>query len=761
MIAYNPLVVSLENPDRCRDNAVGGKGANLSRLIGEGFKVPPGFCLTASAYREFIKKTGIDAEIKVELGRKDLSRMRWEEIWDAALRIRSLFLRYDIPGKIVDAVEVHYRSLTPTSSLVVRSSAPGEDSSGLSFAGLHESIVDIAGFEKLLEAIRMVWASLWSDAALLYRREMKLDPDKSSMAVVVQEFVPGGPSGVAFSRDPRSRERSHSIIEAVPGTNSELVDGLVDPDRWIVDRGKRQILDRRAGNRPGNDGEKKLPSDDEILQLYDKIISVEKIMGWPADVEWTGTGEKLYILQARPITSGNKNDSSDKRQWYLSLRPKLDRLRKLGNRVDKELLPQLQKEAELLGRTEIDALDDEALGQVIKERSEALKKWRKIYYDEFIPLAHGVRHLGMYYNNEVKPENPYEFMALLENQDLLASKRNRLLNDLARQVRNDSRLRNFIKESISESASDYSNKWPEIKTGMMKIPGSDEFINNFEILRDRYAQVSFKGTNLSDNPDIYLHTVLQLSEAPEERTSGRHGVNNESRGPEETEKKLLDAVGSKRRDEAREIIELGRLSWRLRDDDNILVGHLESLLQEALDTAGRRLTAKGRLDRKQKLRETAAMVIADALIFPSENKIELPEEKEEETDLVQSRTGKPRQLVGQPAGPGAASGPARIVRDGNDLKRFKFGEILVCDAIQPIMTHIVPLAGGIVERRGGMLIHGAIIARELGIPCVNGVADAADLIQNGETVTVDGYLGIVTVGMPELDLEKQENSHRD
>ena len=69
------------------------------------------------------------------------------------------------------------------------------------------------------------------------------------------------------------------------------------------------------------------------------------------------------------------------------------------------------------------------------------------------------------------------------------------------------------------------------------------------------------------------------------------------------------------------------------------------------------------------------------------------------------------------------------------------------------MTHLVPLASAIVERRGGMLIHGAIIARELGIPCVNGVRDAVDVLENGDQVTVDGHLGIVTVGPPELDLE--------
>jgi pyruvate,water dikinase len=104
---------------------------------------------------------------------------------------------------------------------------------------------------------------------------------------------------------------------------------------------------------------------------------------------------------------------------------------------------------------------------------------------------------------------------------------------------------------------------------------------------------------------------------------------------------------------------------------------------------------------------------------------------------------KPRQLVGQPASPGIVRGRARVVDGLSDLFEFKADEILVCDAVDPNMTFVVPLAAGIVERRGGMLIHGAIIAREYGLPCVTGVPNAASLIRTGDQLTVDGYLGIV------------------
>jgi pyruvate,water dikinase len=105
-----------------------------------------------------------------------------------------------------------------------------------------------------------------------------------------------------------------------------------------------------------------------------------------------------------------------------------------------------------------------------------------------------------------------------------------------------------------------------------------------------------------------------------------------------------------------------------------------------------------------------------------------------------------RQLIGQPAGPGISKGKARVVHKHSDLVDFKYGEVLVCDAVDPNITFVVPLAAAVVERRGGMLIHGAIIAREYGLPCITGIPDATTVIKTGDEVTVDGFLGIVTLG---------------
>lgn len=188
-----------------------------------------------------------------------------------------------------------------------------------------------------------------------------------------------------------------------------------------------------------------------------------------------------------------------------------------------------------------------------------------------------------------------------------------------------------------------------------------------------------------------------------------------------------------------------------------MLSRVESQLFRAVDEALDRLHAAGRLPcRPRKVSEDVVPEIAAALIDRSAEKLDLPEVAAAESDAQEHSREKPRQLIGQPASPGLATGKVRRVASAHDIKAFRAGEVLVCDAIQPMMTHLVPLGAAIVERRGGMLIHGAIIAREMQIPCVNGIAAAAEILEDGQIVTVDGHLGIVTVGPPEFDLELGE-----
>jgi pyruvate,water dikinase len=231
----DPWVIPLAEAAAVDEQRIGGKAAQLARLHRAGFRIAPGFCVTVAAYEQFLRDNQLPRIIQMELGRKPFKEQRWEELWDAALRIRNWFSATKLPLAVADAIGRAVGNLGSGTTLAVRSSAPGEDSANRSFAGLHESFLNLMGEEAVLESVRLVWASLWSDAALLYRQELALDPLTSRMAVLIQEMRTEDCSGVAFGRDPRTDQNEHAVIEAVPGPCSGLVDLLQDGDRVTVD----------------------------------------------------------------------------------------------------------------------------------------------------------------------------------------------------------------------------------------------------------------------------------------------------------------------------------------------------------------------------------------------------------------------------------------------------------------------------------------------------------------------------------------------
>ncbi len=746
MDSVKPLIIPLFHAAATDEKIIGGKAAKLAKLAQAGYRIPAGFCITIFAYKQFIKANRLDEKIKFELGRKALESMRWEEIWDAALRIRSAFQAAEISTDLKDQIVTAFEKLGHHKTLVVRSSAPKEDSARASFAGLHESYVGVKGERELLNAVRLVWASLWSDAALLYQRELGLDPLHSAMAVVVQELVAEDISGVAFGADPRNPAADRSIIEAVPGLCRDLVDGVLDPDRWILKRSTGEVIEMQAGKREEDGTPRPLLSARDVKRIYKTLQGIERLFGWHPDIEWTGRGDRFTLLQARPITTAGKPPEDDK-AYYLTLRPGEQRLKKLAKKVAEELIPQLEAEGKRLATEDLSQLSDEQLAHAIEARRQSLEQWKKIYWDDFIPFAHGVRHLATYYNDAVHPADPYEFVGLLKGQSMLSTQRNQKMIELAQYLWTKPALRDSLQNLIAES----NENWPQLSRQIKQQPQGPEFLNAFQNLLDQYLDVSYGNERLNNQPILVLKNILEIAKTGVKPQAIPAQNSNIAR----LEQKLFDAVGKYKQSEAQEVLQIGRISWRLRDDDNLLLGRIESQLLRAIREGVERLRAAGRIESGIRVSQKLAGIIADALRHPRGEKVTIPAEQPAAARVFVKPTGvKPRQLIGQPAAPGLISGRVRIIRTPEDLGSFRAGEILVCDAIQPNMTHLVPLAGAIIERRGGMLIHGAIIAREMGIPCVNGVPDAANILDNGELVTVDGHLGIVTVGAPEFDLEK-------
>ena len=169
----------------------------------------------------------------------------------------------------------------------------------------------------------------------------------------------------------------------------------------------------------------------DLAALHQALGKVEALFGWPPDMEWTGRASRLTLLQSRPITTASPAEPSDKRAWYLTLRPGPRRLRDLKERVAGELIPALQAEGERFSAEDLTSLDDGALATAIEGRVAAVERWRRVYEEAFIPFAHGVRRLGQYYNDAVRPRDAYEFVGLLKGEDLLANQRNATLRSLA------------------------------------------------------------------------------------------------------------------------------------------------------------------------------------------------------------------------------------------------------------------------------------------------------------------------------------------
>lgn len=729
MIVYTLSPAEISEADRSR---VGGKAYALSTMVKKGLRVPPFVCVTVDTYKEYVSSTGLAPRILFEINRKDFADMRWEEIWDASLRIRNLFVNTPLPPALEDALHRFMEDCFADKPVVVRSSAPGEDAAAISFAGLHESFVNVTGTSSILDHIRLVWASLWSDRALLYRKELGLDVLDSSMAVVVQELLLGERSGVVFTMNPV--DRSQAVVEAVHGLNQGLVDGTVEPDRWILRRDTGRITTHHSAERakmmapsPAGVVLVQLPLDKrqaaplspkDVGRVFRMGKQCEEFFRSPQDVEFTFRELNLYTLQSRPITTMSSQPQNDLRPWYLSLTRSFENLKTLQRKIEEEILPAMDEEAARLASIDVARLDDNDLAHELQRRKEINEKWLKAYDDYCIPFAHGMRLFGQAYNDVVRPSDPYEFMDLLRADRMASLQRNKILGELASLIREDPQLK------------------AELQKGRVP-PTPALFRERLNTFHDQFGETVNKGLHKATrrkNDHLLLPLLVEM--ANRSLPGGNHNIHQIPT----LEKRFFSHFRDEKLLFARELLDLGRASYRLRDDDNIFLGRVESQVMKSLEEGRKRLRARGisyarRLDFPEVVK-----ALKDSQYEPVRPPKTIKPRRKKTLRV------KARQFVGQPAGPGIASGSARVVLVPEDLLHFKLGEVLVCDAVDPNMTFVVPLAAGIVERRGGMLIHGAIIAREYGLPCVTGIPDATLMIRTGDRITVDGYLGIVVVG---------------
>lgn len=292
----------------------GGKGANLARLTLQGFPVPPGFVISASAYRGFIEGDGELAADIADFSFGDPARLRTQsELLRARLADRPL------PDDLVAEVRQRLAAFPETQAFSVRSSSTMEDLAGAAFAGQHDTYLNCVGEDEILRRIRDCFLSLWMDRAIAYRQELGFDHRKAAMAVVVQTMIRCDVAGVAFSINPISGDLGEMIVDANFGLGESVVSGEGEVDHWILDkrslavreahlaRKSRKVVCLAQGTEEVHLGETEgeLPSlqPAELEEVARLLLAVEKAYGFPQDIEWGLEAGHLFLLQSRPITT--------------------------------------------------------------------------------------------------------------------------------------------------------------------------------------------------------------------------------------------------------------------------------------------------------------------------------------------------------------------------------------------------------------------------------------------------------------------------
>ncbi|KKS61553.1 MAG: Phosphoenolpyruvate synthase [Candidatus Collierbacteria bacterium GW2011_GWD2_42_50] len=300
---------------------VGGKGANLGEMYNFGIPVPNGFVITAQAYEKVIDHNALQPVIREIIKQTEVTNQK--ELEKAAIKIQRLIQTADIPADLVKEIFESYSGLKSGDKnplVAVRSSATAEDLPDASFAGQQESFLDIKGESNLIQAVRSAWGSLWGARAIFYRATKGYDHFKVLLAIPVQLMVQSDVSGVLFSVNPVTGNKNQVVVEAVWGLGDFMVQGVVNPDHYIINKSDLSIHSRQnvpqtimeIHDYPSGVKKVKVPekmvnapklTDEEVIELAKLSMKIHQHYFFPQDSEFAVENGKVYLVQTRPITT--------------------------------------------------------------------------------------------------------------------------------------------------------------------------------------------------------------------------------------------------------------------------------------------------------------------------------------------------------------------------------------------------------------------------------------------------------------------------
>jgi len=825
------MILEFTDPAAAEASVSGGKGASLAKLTQGGFAVPPGVIVPAAAYRAFLASVpGVDALVAA------LRPLEAAELHARCAELRQLLVAAPLPAELEAALQARLPDLLAADRVSVRSSATLEDLAGAAFAGQHDTYLDVAGVDGVLDAVRRCWASLWEDRAVRYRHERGFGVGEAAMAVVVQRMVRSEVAGVAFSMDPVSGDLDRVVINAAYGLGETVVSGEGGIDQYALGKRTGEILQREIGEKThallstgkGTErvdvpaGKANVPAlaDADLAALRGLVIRVERFYAFPQDTEWALAGGELYLLQSRPVTEfparWTRDESAERfpnpitpltwdftsegfheslahslqllgyppfaGKWFdrfdgyvygnqtavqlftQGLQVRVDGIDELLARKDEwtlryrwvQELPvtwarDLDRYLLTLGRlgaVDLPALDDGALWRHL----QAVDALGRDYFrpNIAISITQGVLHrtlFGVVTMISGREQAPALYDALTCFCETKTNLVNADLHRLYLLVRGEPELERLVVDS------DRRALWED--GALDRFPRFASAFHRF-LENHGHREVDFDAyvPTWIGQPWVVLENLrLMLMQGEVADPAGRE-VELRAR-QSAAEREYLAAVPDGLRNFAAELLRLTRAYTGLDDLEHYQTTRLSIPFRAAIVEVGRRLASRGAIDTPDDVfflrKRTLVALMEDG---GSAGAADEARRGRAEYDAARLRT-PPRvhgeepetpadgALRGLPGSPGVAEGPVCLVHGVDDFARFTPGSVLVARTTNPAWTPLFYSAVAVVTESGGPLSHGAVTAREVGVPAVMAVHGALAALRDGERVRVNGGQGTV------------------
>ncbi len=860
-------VLDFHEIDQTQVALVGGKGARLGELSRiEGVRVPPGFCVTTDAFRRMLAET---PSIDDRLDRLDrLTPDDREAIRGLSAEIRQALEGTAIPEDLGSTIT---RQLDEHAAYAVRSSATTEDLPSASFAGQHDTYLNIVGPAAILLHVSRIWASLFTERAVTYRLRHGLGHQKVQMAVVVQRMVFPAAAGILFTADPVTSNRKVASVEASFGLGEALVSGLVNPDVYTVRDGEvvaktiatKQLAIRAApvsGTQEQTIATERQQqptlTDAQVVELVRLGRRIEAHFGRPQDIEWCLVDNRFEIVQSRPITTLFPIPAADddENHVYVSVghqQMMTDPMKPLG--LSLHQLVALPRMYEAAGRLFVDVAPRLASPATRAPTLQALGKSDPLIGDalqtilergNFIPSIPdgpgGPPPGGAPAPIETDPaivteliERTQDSVAVLKREirtkcgtallDFILAdiqELKRLLSDpLSLQVimagieatwwLNES-FETWLGErnaadTLTQSApgnvtsemglallevADVIRPYPEVVAfleqvqdedfleRLAKLPGGRQARDSIQAYLDRYGmrcvgEIDVTRPRWRERPST-LVPLLVGNIKNFEPGAGQRRFEQGRQQAWEAEQELLERVralpdGAQKADEAKRMIDRVRtfIGYREYPKYGIVSRYFvykQSLLQEAERLVEADVLAEqedvfyltfqelGDVVRTNQADEQLISQRKDA--FRSYHALTPPRVLTSEGEVIAGayrRGNAPAgALIGLPVSGGTVEGRARVILDMSEAD-LEAGDVLVTTYTDPSWSPVFVAIAGLVTEVGGLMTHGAVIAREYGLPAVVGVEQATQLIRDGQRIRVHGTDGYVEILPDEAD----------